>query len=144
MERAVRYAQGGASWNDGPRLRARAGRMARGCVSRAGLQRAAERQRRRRALARGQRHAADRSGSGGLLFEAMQLRALLSEAAAAWSGLDGVPELLVGAGVPGPAGLEGGNGVYLVEDWTLQENILAIVARTARWNWRSPEVLSTA
>jgi Matrixin len=58
---------------------------------------------------------------------------VVSKATGAWHGLSGAPELLLSAGEPGPRGYTGGtanNGVYLVEDWELQENALAVTVAT--------------
>jgi hypothetical protein len=69
-------------------------------------------------------------------FGDLRLRSLVSEAAAAWLGLDGVPELLINDGPPRPLGYDErygtSNGVYLVEDWQLQESALAVTVTTFR------------
>jgi Matrixin len=63
-------------------------------------------------------------------FDGMALRSLLNDAAAAWSGIDGVPELLISDGAPGPQAVDRENGVYLVKHWKLQENALAVTLST--------------
>jgi hypothetical protein len=58
---------------------------------------------------------------------------LVTDAALAWRGLDGVPELLVSRGTPAPLGFredDTNNGVYLVEDWTLWPDALAATITT--------------
>jgi predicted Zn-dependent protease len=57
----------------------------------------------------------------------------VTEAAAAWSELKGVPEILVSGGCPdAPGAMEDrfSNGVYLVQDWTLWPNALAATITT--------------
>jgi hypothetical protein len=66
-------------------------------------------------------------------FPQLQVDRVVSEATAAWQGLSGAPELLKNEGAPGPRGYAGGapdNGVYLVKDWDLQENALAVTVAT--------------
>jgi len=67
-------------------------------------------------------------------FKEMPVRTMVQDAAQAWAGLPGVPELLVSDGEPGPKGFENKsgttNGVYLVEDWKLAESSLAVTVAT--------------
>lgn len=67
-------------------------------------------------------------------FKDMPVRGMVTDAAQAWTGLPGVPELLVSDGEPGPKGFEQkrgtDNGVYLVEDWQLAESSLAVTVAT--------------
>ena len=72
-------------------------------------------------------------------FKDLQVRTIVTDSAVAWHGLSGVPELLVNEGEPGPAGFQTGrgdkgNGVYLVENWELQENALAVTVATFETN----------
>jgi len=72
-------------------------------------------------------------------FQDLPVHDIVNDAATAWHGLDGVPELLLNVGEPGPAGYQtghgdAGNGVYLVEDWELQENALAVTVATFETN----------
>ncbi len=72
-------------------------------------------------------------------FKDLPVRQIVDQSAVAWHGLDGVPELLINEGEPGPAGFQTGrgdkgNGVYLVEDWELQENALAVTVATFETN----------
>jgi hypothetical protein len=62
----------------------------------------------------------------------MQMAALVSESAAAWLGLENVPEVLVGDGAPGSPGYHKGrssNGVYWIDDWSL----VATRGGVSRW-----------
>jgi hypothetical protein len=68
-------------------------------------------------------------------FKDLPVNDIVGDATSAWHGLSGVPELLLNEGEPGPAGFQTGrgdkgNGVYLVEDWDLQENALAVTVAT--------------
>lgn len=68
-------------------------------------------------------------------FKDIPIAQIVTLSAEAWHGLDGVPELLISEGEPGPAGYQTGrgdrgNGVYLVTDWELQENALAVTVAT--------------
>lgn len=67
-------------------------------------------------------------------FNRMAVRDMVEDAAFAWGGLPGVPELLISEGVPGPQGFDSkrgtDNGVYLVEDWKLAESSLAVTVAT--------------
>jgi Matrixin len=66
-------------------------------------------------------------------FGDMPMAELVTDAALAWRGLDGVPELLVSRGAPAPLGFREEvetNGVYLVEDWTLWPDALAATITT--------------
>jgi hypothetical protein len=72
-------------------------------------------------------------------FKDLPVQEIITDATSAWHGLAGVPELLVNEGEPGPAGFQTGhgdkgNGVYLVEDWELQENALAVTVATFETN----------
>jgi hypothetical protein len=72
-------------------------------------------------------------------FKGLPVKQIIHAAAAAWHGLDGVPELLLNEGEPGPSGFQTGrgdkgNGVYLVEDWELQDNALAVTVATFETN----------
>jgi hypothetical protein len=77
--------------------------------------------------------------SMGAYFKGVNVKQVVGDATGAWHGLGGVPELLVNEGEPGPAGYQTGkgdvgNGVYLVEDWELQENALAVTVATFETN----------
>lgn len=67
-------------------------------------------------------------------FKDLPVRTVIHDAAQAWAGLQGVPDLLVSDGEPGPKGFDqkGGanNGVYLLEDWQLAETSLAVTVAT--------------
>jgi hypothetical protein len=67
-------------------------------------------------------------------FKDMPVRSMVEQAAGAWGGLPGVPELLISDGDPGPKGFtsksNASNGVYLVEDWKLSETSLAVTVAT--------------
>jgi hypothetical protein len=67
-------------------------------------------------------------------FGDLPLTLLVDEAASAWGGLEGVPELLVSRGTPPEAmGFQdetAGNGVYLVKDWALWPDALAATVAT--------------
>ena len=67
-------------------------------------------------------------------FGEMPVKDVVRDAAQAWTGLPGVPELLVSDGLPGPKGFDQrngtDNGVYLVEDWKLAESSLAVTVAT--------------
>jgi hypothetical protein len=72
-------------------------------------------------------------------FKALPVQQVINQAAVAWHGIEGVPDLLVNEGEPGPAGFQTGrgdkgNGVYLVQDWGLQENALAVTVATFETN----------
>jgi Matrixin len=72
-------------------------------------------------------------------FKDLPVNEIVGDATSAWHGLSGVPELLLNEGEPGPAGFQTGrgdkgNGVYLVEDWDLQENALAVTVATFETN----------
>lgn len=72
-------------------------------------------------------------------FKELKVPDIVGEAALAWRGLNGVPELLLNEGEPGPAGFQTGhgdkgNGVYLVDNWELQENALAVTVATFETN----------
>jgi hypothetical protein len=67
-------------------------------------------------------------------FRDMPVRGVVWDAANAWTGLPGVPELLISEGEPGPKGFDQkkgtDNGVYLIEDWQLAESSLAVTVAT--------------
>jgi hypothetical protein len=67
-------------------------------------------------------------------FRDMPVQEVIEDAAEAWTGLPGVPELLISAGEPGPKGFDQrsgtNNGVYLIEDWKLAESSLAVTVAT--------------
>jgi hypothetical protein len=72
-------------------------------------------------------------------FKTLPVQQIIGDAAGAWHGLSGVPDLLLNDGEPGPAGFQTGrgdkgNGVYLVENWELQENALAVTVATFETN----------
>jgi hypothetical protein len=72
-------------------------------------------------------------------FKDLAVEQIVSQSAEAWHGLNGVPELLISQGAPGPSGYQTGrgdhgNGVYLVENWELQENALAVTVATFETN----------
>ena len=68
-------------------------------------------------------------------FTEIPVEQVVTASAEAWHGVTGVPEVLINEGEPGPAGYQTGrgdrgNGVYLVKDWELQENALAVTVAT--------------
>jgi hypothetical protein len=68
-------------------------------------------------------------------FKDIPVEQVVTLSAHAWHGLNGVPELLISEGEPGPAGYQTGkgdrgNGVYLVKEWELQDNALAVTVAT--------------
>ncbi len=67
-------------------------------------------------------------------FTDLQVQGVLDDAAGAWAGLPGVPELLISDGEPGPKGYESkkgtSNGIYLVENWELAASSLAVTVAT--------------
>jgi hypothetical protein len=67
-------------------------------------------------------------------FRDMPVKGAIEDAASAWAGLPGVPELLISEGQPGKQGYENktgtDNGVYLIEDWKLAESSLAVTVAT--------------
>ncbi len=65
----------------------------------------------------------------------MQMAALLTDSAAAWHGLENVPEILIGAGAPGAPGYHKGssnNGVYWIDEWLHGTDALAVTVVTFR------------
>lgn len=68
-------------------------------------------------------------------FKELAVGRVVNDAAGAWEGLSGVPELLISAGDPGPSGFDDSrsdpdNGVYLLDEWTLAQNSLAVTVAT--------------
>ncbi len=69
-------------------------------------------------------------------FEQLAIKRVVNDAASAWEGLSGVPELLISAGNPGPSGFddsnsEPDNGLYVLDEWTpFAENSLAVTVAT--------------
>ncbi len=67
-------------------------------------------------------------------FSSMPVRAAIVDAALAWRDLEGVPDLLINEGDPGPLGFDrdapASNGVYLIRDWELAESSLAVTVAT--------------
>jgi hypothetical protein len=67
-------------------------------------------------------------------FKDIPVDGVVSDAAAAWHNLPGVPELLVSEGTPGPKGYDAksgtDNGVYLIEEWQLAASSLAVTVAT--------------
>lgn len=66
-------------------------------------------------------------------FGDMPIAELVTQAADAWRGLPGAPELRVGRGLPAPLGFRdehSSNGVYLIEDWKLWPDALAATITT--------------
>jgi hypothetical protein len=64
----------------------------------------------------------------------MQVTNLVRQSAHAWRGLEGVPDLQLSEGEPGPKGFDPDrgitNGVYLIEDWELADSSLAVTVAT--------------
>ena len=66
-------------------------------------------------------------------FSELAIDQIVADSAEAWHGLPGAPDLWISEGAPGEQGFARGrtdNGVYLVEDWDLQENALAVTVAT--------------
>jgi hypothetical protein len=78
-------------------------------------------------------------------FTDMHVTGMVAESAAAWGNLDGVPELQISNGLPGPKGFDPDrgitNGVYLIKDWELAESSLAVTVAT--FESRSGKIVDT-
>jgi hypothetical protein len=78
-------------------------------------------------------------------FTDMAVDDVVHEAAEAWRGLAGVPDLSINQGDPGPRGFDADrgatNGVYLVEDWELADSSLAVTVAT--FESRSGKIVDT-
>jgi hypothetical protein len=78
-------------------------------------------------------------------FNGMHVTGVVAEATAAWGGLEGVPELQLSNGEPGPKGFDPDrgitNGVYLIEDWELADSSLAVTVAT--FESRSGKIVDT-
>ena len=78
-------------------------------------------------------------------FKGMPVRTVIEEAALAWRHIEGVPDLLINEGVPGPMGFDAdnsaSNGVYLIRDWELAESSLAVTVAT--YESRSGKMVDT-
>lgn len=78
-------------------------------------------------------------------FSGMPVQLAIDDAALAWGDIEGVPELLINEGDPGPAGFDAktpaSNGVYLIEDWELADSSLAVTVAT--YESRSGKMVDT-
>ncbi len=78
-------------------------------------------------------------------FADMTVDEVVHEAAFAWRGLAGVPDLSINEGLPGPRGFDADrgadNGVYLIQDWELADSSLAVTVAT--FESRSGKIVDT-
>jgi hypothetical protein len=78
-------------------------------------------------------------------FTGMHVTGMVAESAAAWAHLEGVPELQISNGMPGPKGFDPDrgitNGVYLIKDWELADSSLAVTVAT--FESRSGKIVDT-
>ncbi|MFT3921935.1 MAG: matrixin family metalloprotease [Myxococcales bacterium] len=78
-------------------------------------------------------------------FTDVPVKATIHDAARAWHDIEGVPELLINDGEPGPSGFDSkdpaSNGVYLIENWELAQSSLAVTVAT--YESRSGKMVDT-